>query len=79
LILDEATSALDNESEKRIQKALESYSKDKITIMIAHRLSTVEHADAILYFEQGRIIARGTHQELLETSEAYRRLAGEMA
>jgi subfamily B ATP-binding cassette protein MsbA len=78
LILDEATSALDNESEKRIQNALNTYSKDKITITIAHRLSTITHADTILYFEAGRIIARGTHHELLETSEAYRRLAGEM-
>ena len=78
LILDEATSALDNESEKRIQNALHEYSKDKITITIAHRLSTITHADAILYFESGKIIATGTHQELLETSEAYRRLAGEM-
>ncbi|MEW5832655.1 MAG: ABC transporter transmembrane domain-containing protein [Campylobacterota bacterium] len=78
LILDEATSALDNESEKRIQKALESYTKDKITITIAHRLSTVEDADAILYFEEGRIIARGTHEELLKSSENYRRLAGKM-
>jgi len=78
LILDEATSALDNESEKRIQNALNKYSKDKITITIAHRLSTIIHADTILYFESGHIIARGTHQELLETSDAYRRLAGEM-
>jgi subfamily B ATP-binding cassette protein MsbA len=78
LILDEATSALDNESEKRIQKALANYTKDKITITIAHRLSTVEDADAILYFEEGRIIARGTHAELLESSENYRRLAGKM-
>lgn len=78
LILDEATSALDNESEKRIQNALDAYSKDKITITIAHRLSTITHADAILYFEAGNILARGTHQELLETSDAYRRLAGEM-
>lgn len=78
LILDEATSALDNESEKRIQNALHEYSKDKITVTIAHRLSTITHADAILYFEAGSIIARGTHQELLETSDAYRRLAGEM-
>lgn len=78
LILDEATSALDNESEKRIQNALNAYSKDKITITIAHRLSTITHADAILYFEAGRIIARGTHHELLENSEAYRRLSGEM-
>lgn len=78
LILDEATSALDNESEKRIQAALESYAKDKITIIIAHRLSTIEHADLILYFEEGRIIARGSHTELLVTSENYRRLAGKM-
>jgi ATP-binding cassette, subfamily B, bacterial MsbA len=78
LILDEATSALDNESEKRIQKALDTYAQDKITLMIAHRLSTIEHADLILYFEEGHIIARGTHQELLKTSENYRRLAGKM-
>ncbi|MDO9304206.1 MAG: ABC transporter transmembrane domain-containing protein [Sulfuricurvum sp.] len=78
LILDEATSALDNESEKRIQSALESYAKDKITIIIAHRLSTIEHADVILYIDSGEIIARGSHQQLLETSENYRRLAGKM-
>jgi len=78
LILDEATSALDNESEKRIQAALEAYAKDKITIMIAHRLSTIEHADVILYFEEGQIVDRGSHNELLATSEAYRRLAGKM-
>ncbi|MBV5320348.1 MAG: ATP-binding cassette domain-containing protein [Sulfuricurvum sp.] len=78
LILDEATSALDNESEKRIQAALHEYAQDKITLIIAHRLSTITHADTILYFEEGHIIARGTHQELLETSENYRRLAGKM-
>jgi ATP-binding cassette, subfamily B, bacterial MsbA len=78
LILDEATSALDNESEKRIQDSLQSYAKDKITLIIAHRLSTITHADLILYFEEGHIIARGTHKELLETSENYRRLAGKM-
>lgn len=78
LILDEATSALDNESEKRIQAALEAYCKDKITIIIAHRLSTIEHADMILYFEEGQIIERGTHTELLQTSETYRRLAGKL-
>jgi len=76
LILDEATSALDNESEKRIQGALNAYAQDKITLIIAHRLSTIEHADVILYFEEGQIIARGTHNELLETSESYRRRAG---
>ncbi|MDO9206815.1 MAG: ABC transporter transmembrane domain-containing protein [Sulfuricurvum sp.] len=75
LILDEATSALDNETERRIQNALKEYTKDKITILIAHRLSTVEHADMILVFKQGRIVARGTHQELLENSSEYQRLS----
>ncbi len=78
LILDEATSALDNKSEKRIQTALESYTKDKITITIAHRLSTIEHADIILVFQAGEIIDRGTHKELLEHSEVYQRLSGEL-
>jgi subfamily B ATP-binding cassette protein MsbA len=75
LILDEATSALDNESERRIQNALKAYTKDKITILIAHRLSTVEHADTILVFKQGRIVSRGTHHELLEHSAEYQRLS----
>ncbi len=78
LILDEATSALDNESEKRIQKALEEYAKDKITITIAHRLSTIEHADQILVFQAGEIVDRGTHAELLENSAVYQRLSGEL-
>jgi len=77
LILDEATSALDNESEKRIQTALEDYVKDKITITIAHRLSTIEHSDMILVFQQGEIVDRGSHQELLENSAVYQRLSGE--
>lgn len=78
LILDEATSALDNESEKRIQNALDQYTKDKITITIAHRLSTIIYSDMIYYFDNGEIIASGTHQELLENSTAYRKLCGEM-
>ena len=76
LLLDEATSALDNESEKRIQEALEAYSEDKITITIAHRLSTVEGADRILVFNQGEIVASGSHVELLEHSKEYQQLSG---
>ena len=77
ILFDEATSALDNESEKRIQEALDTYVKDKITITIAHRLSTIEHADKILVVQKGEIIASGTHQELLESSGVYQRLAGQ--
>jgi subfamily B ATP-binding cassette protein MsbA len=78
LLFDEATSALDNESEKRIQNALKNYAKDKITITIAHRLSTIEDADMILVFQAGRIVASGTHQELLENSDIYKKLAGKI-
>jgi len=77
ILFDEATSALDNESEKRIQAALDAYTKDKITITIAHRLSTIEHADKILVMQKGRIVSSGTHSELLESSEVYQKLAGE--
>ena len=78
LLFDEATSALDNESEKRIQNALKNYAKDKITITIAHRLSTIEDADRILVFQAGNIAASGTHKELLESSDVYKRLAGKL-
>jgi len=77
LLLDEATSALDNESEKRIQKALDEYTKDKITITIAHRLSTIEDADKIVVMQKGKIVACANHSELLESCEVYQRLAGE--
>jgi ATP-binding cassette, subfamily B, bacterial MsbA len=76
LLFDEATSALDNESEKRIQEALDVYTKEKITITIAHRLSTIEHADKILVMQAGRIVASGTHEELLNASDVYQKLAG---
>ncbi|MBU0631290.1 ATP-binding cassette domain-containing protein [bacterium] len=78
LLFDEATSALDNESEKRIQNALKNYAKDKITITIAHRLSTIEDADTILVFQAGKIVASGTHEELLESSDIYKKLAGRL-
>ncbi len=75
LLLDEATSALDAESEKKVQLALDEVMKNRTTLIIAHRLATVRHADKILVFEQGRIVASGTHERLLETSDLYSRLA----
>jgi subfamily B ATP-binding cassette protein MsbA len=78
ILFDEATAALDNESEKRIQKAIDEYTKDKITITIAHRLSTIQNADIILVMQKGKIVASGTHNELLKSSDVYKRLSGEL-
>jgi len=74
LILDEATSALDTESEKLVQEALENLMKNRTTIVIAHRLSTIRNADLICVLHEGRIVERGTHQELLEKNGAFKRL-----
>ncbi len=75
LILDEATSALDNKSEALIQKALEELKSEMITITVAHRLSTIEHSDAILVFKEGQIICRGQHIDLINECEEYQKLA----
>jgi ATP-binding cassette, subfamily B, bacterial len=75
LLLDEATSALDSNSEQVVQRALERLMQNRTTIMIAHRLSTVINADRILVLQQGRIVAQGTHTELLASSELYQQLA----
>lgn len=75
LILDEATSALDNKSEALIQKALQELKSEMITFTVAHRLSTIEHADTILVFQNGEIICRGSHNDLLQQCETYRKLA----
>ena len=74
LILDEATSALDNESERRVQTALEMLMKGRTTLVIAHRLSTIEKADRIVVLHQGRIIEMGTHQTLLAKKGTYAQL-----
>ena len=75
LLLDEATSALDAESERMVQAALESAMKDRTTLVIAHRLATVQRADRIVVMEAGRIVESGTHAQLSEAGGLYARLA----
>ncbi|HDP2090314.1 SAV1866 family putative multidrug efflux ABC transporter [Staphylococcus aureus] len=74
LILDEATSALDLESESIIQEALDVLSKDRTTLIVAHRLSTITHADKIVVIENGHIVETGTHRELITKQGAYEHL-----
>ena len=71
LILDEATSALDNKSEAVVQQAIDNLMKDRTVLVIAHRLSTVRNADCIVVINDGQIVEKGSHDELLKKKGAY--------
>ena len=75
LLLDEATSALDADSERAVQHAVEALSRDRTTLIVAHRLATVKKADRILVFDRGQIVASGTHDSLVAQGGLYARLA----
>jgi subfamily B ATP-binding cassette protein MsbA len=74
LILDEATSALDTESERLVQQALENLMRNRTSVVIAHRLSTIQFADEIIVLQSGKLVERGTHNDLLERNGTYRKL-----
>lgn len=71
LLLDEATSALDSESDKVVQETLDRVAKQRTTIAVAHRLSTIQHADLICVLDQGRMAEKGTHAELMKRKGLY--------
>jgi ABC-type multidrug transport system fused ATPase/permease subunit len=74
ILFDEATSALDNETQSKIQQAIQNLQKDYTILIVAHRLSTVVNSDRILFLNEGKIEAEGTHQELLKICPAYKQL-----
>ncbi len=74
LLLDEATSALDTESEAIVQKALSNLMRNRTTFVVAHRLSTIMHADSIVVMDSGRIVEQGSHEQLLANNGTYKRL-----
>jgi len=75
LVLDEATSALDSESELLVQEALNNLMKNRTSVVIAHRLSTIQHADKIIVIQNGKIVEKGTHQDLLLQKGVYKKLS----
>jgi subfamily B ATP-binding cassette protein MsbA len=74
LVLDEATSALDTESERLVQDSLSQLMKNRTTLVVAHRLSTIQHADEILVLQKGEIVERGNHTDLYAANGVYRKL-----
>jgi ATP-binding cassette subfamily B protein len=74
LVLDDSTAAIDAGTEQRIRTAMKRYAKDRVTIIIAHRLSSLMHADNILFIDDGRIVEQGTHAQLLALGGRYRAL-----
>jgi ATP-binding cassette, subfamily B, bacterial len=79
LVLDEATSTLDNETERLVQDALSTVLTGRTSLVVAHRLSTIRHADQILVMDQGRIVERGTHDELIAAGGVYANLVAQQA
>jgi ATP-binding cassette subfamily B protein len=78
LILDEATSALDNVSERLIQKSLEELSIGRTTLTVAHRLSTIQNSDEIIVINEGKIVEKGTHNELIQNGGEYAEMASQL-
>ena len=74
LLMDEATSSLDTESEHKVQQAIDRLMEGRTTLVIAHRLSTVRHADRIIVLDAGRVAETGTHDELMQNQGLYRKL-----